>query len=123
MAISSGSLPVDSQQLDASVNQASADLPPSPTDHELEQAAREAESQALEVLPAAVTAESVVAAAVSEDSAALSKPAPEGSDRRRSRSRSPVRPVANYTLESPSTPHQQINLQITLRGISGRPHP
>ncbi|CAE7903235.1 unnamed protein product [Symbiodinium microadriaticum] len=121
MAISSDNLPVDNQQPDTSTNQTVVDPPPSPTDQELEQAAQEAEYRTLEVLLGSATApeaeEHDAAVATCEAPAATSKPTPDVSGRRRSRSRSRARAVANYTLETPSTPHQQINLQITLRGV------
>ncbi|CAE7249506.1 unnamed protein product [Symbiodinium microadriaticum] len=106
----SGSLLVDSQQADASTHQTGAAPPPSPTDHELEQAAQEAEYRTLEVLLGSTMAPEVkdseaTAAATGETDETLAEatmPISAVSDRRRNRSRSRARAVANYTLETPS---------------------
>ncbi|CAE7326187.1 unnamed protein product [Symbiodinium microadriaticum] len=123
MENSSGNLPVDRQQIDTSTNQTGAAPPPSPTDHELEQAAQEAEYRTLEVLlgsteePEAKECDFTAAATGETDEklAEATMPRSAESGCRRNRSRSRARAVANYTLETPSTPHQKINLQITLR--------
>ena len=106
MANSSGSLPVDNQQTDTSTNQTAADPPPSPTDQELEQAAQEAEYRTLEVLLGSATApeaeEYDATAATCEAPAATSKPTPDVSGRRCSRSRSRARAVAKRLLHRTS---------------------